>query len=227
MKTPNLFILLVLFTILLSSCSTNETLLQEEDHANLLDTYKISRDESGVYSLDYNLKENIQTEIFLDQSTNTKNIYLYPSDNNSGSRKFTQDLTIEDNQFNVGFIGLNSDNHPQISIIDDNHSIAKSLQGNKLKTYSISLNKEGAFVLDFSVKNNVRVDFVFNEELKIYEIHLEEGKSSETTFSRVLEKVDGYPLKFDFVNHNEKSHQNKPANPDGLPSNRRPRAIII
>jgi hypothetical protein len=226
MKTPNLFILLVLFTILLSSCSTNETLLLEED-SNLLDTYIISRDESGTYALDYILKENIQTEIFLDQSTNTKNIYLYPSDNNTGSRKFTQDLAIEDNQFNVGFVGLNSDNYPQISIEDDNYSLAKSLQGNKLKTYSISLNKEGTFVLDFSVKKNVRVDFVFNEELKIYEIHLEEGKSSETTFSRVLEKVDGYPLKFDFVNHNEINHQKKPANPDGLPSNRRPRAIII
>ena len=74
MKTPNLFILLLLFTILLSSCSTNETLLLEED-SNLLDTYIISRDESGTYALDYILKENIQTEIFLDQ-VQTRKIFI-------------------------------------------------------------------------------------------------------------------------------------------------------
>jgi len=228
MKTLNLFAFLVTFTLLFSSCSTNETLLSEEQSSDLLDTYKIGRDENGAYFLDYSLKENTQTETVIDQSTNTKNIYLYSSDNNSSKRKFTQDLTIEDNQFNVGFVNMNSDHQPQISIIDDSRFLAKSSKVNKLKRYSISKNKEGTFILDFSVKNDVRVDFVFNEESKIYEIHLEQGKSSETVFSRVLEKVNGQALKFDFINHNKTFKTgDDPDDPDGLEVNRKPRIIII
>ena len=106
--------------------------------------------------------------------------------------------------------------------------MSKSSKVNKLDKYSISKNKEGTFILDFSVKNNVRVDFVFNEESKIYEIHLEQGKSTETVFSRVLEKVDGQALKFDFINHNNTFKTgDDPDDPDGLESNRKPRIIII
>ena len=228
MKTLNLFAFLVTFTLLFSSCSTNETLLSEEQSSDLLDTYKIGRDENGAYFLDYSLKENTQTETVIDQSTNTKNIYLYSSDNNSSKRKFTQDLTIEDNQFNVGFVNMKSDHQPQISIVDDNRFLAKSSEVNKLNKYSVSRNKEGIFILDFSVKNDVRVDFVFNEESKIYEIHLEQGKSSKTVFSRVLEKVDGQALKFDFINHNNTFKTgDDPDDPDGLEVNRKPRIIII
>jgi len=228
MKTLNFFTFLVTFTLLFSSCSTNETLLSEEQSSDLLDTYKIGRDENGAYFLDYSLKENTQTETVIDQSTNTKNIYLYSSDNNSSKRKFTQDLTIEDNQFNVGFVNMKSDHQPQISIVDDNRFLAKSSEVNKLNKYSVSRNKEGIFILDFSVKNDVRVDFVFNEESKIYEIHLEQGKSSETVFSRVLEKVNGQALKFDFINHNKTFKTgDDPDDPDGLEVNRKPRIIII
>ena len=153
---------------------------------------------------------------------------MYSSDNNSSKRKFTQDLTIEDNQFNVGFVNMKSDYQPQISIIDDSRFLAKSSKVNKLDKYSISKNKEGTFILDFSVKNNVRVDFVFNEASKIYEIHLEQGKSTETVFSRVLEKVDGQALKFDFINHNNTFKTgDDPDDPDGLEVNRKPRIIII
>ena len=228
MKTLNFFTFLVTFTLLFSSCSTNETLLSEEQSSDLLETYKIGRDENGAYFLDYSLKENTQTETVIDQSTNTKNIYLYSSDNNSSKRKFTQDLTIEDNQFNVGFVNMKSDHQPQISIVDDNRFLAKSSEVNKLNKYSVSRNKEGIFILDFSVKNDVRVDFVFNEESKIYEIHLEQGKSSETVFSRVLEKVNGQALKFDFINHNKTFKTgDDPDDPDGLEVNRKPRIIII
>jgi hypothetical protein len=228
MKTLNFFTFLVTFTLLFSSCSTNEPLLSEEPSSDLLDTYKIGRDEHGAYFLDYSIKENTQTETVIDPSTNTKNIYLYPSDKNSSKRKFTQDLTIEDNQFNVGFVNMKSDDQPQISIIDDNRFLAKSSKVNKLDKYSISKNKEGVFILDFSVKNNVRVDFVFNEASKIYEIHLEQGKSPKTVFSRVLEKVDGQALKFDFINHNNTFKTgDDPDDPDGLESNRKPRIIII
>ena len=123
---------------------------------------------------------------------------------------------------------MKSAHQPQISIIDDSRFLAKSSKVNKLDKYSISKNKEGVFILDFSVKKNVRVDFVFNEASKIHEIHLEQGKSPKTVFSRVLEKVDGQALKFDFINHNNTFKTgDDPDDPDGLEVNRKPRIIII
>lgn len=200
MKNFNLFALLVSFSLVLTSCSSNENLLPEEQSLDLLKTYTVKRDANGAYSLDYHLNGNAKTESIVDESTNTNNIYLYSSDSQS-SRKVTQDLTIDGTQLKVGFVDTNTDKSPNITITDDNFTLFKKNDNVKLKDYSISSNLDGTYTLDFTVKNKVRVDFVYNEEAKIYEVHLEDGKTSETNFSRVLEKEDGQPLKFDFVNH--------------------------
>lgn len=226
MKNINLFALLATFTFIFSSCSTNEVLSSEEQSLDLLKTYTIQRDVNKAYSLVYDLYDDTQTEVVVDKLTNTNNIYLYASDKES-SRKVTQNLMINENQFTVGFIDTNTDKKTQITITDDDLSLRKKSETRKLDSYSISANQNGLYTLDFSVSPGVRVDFVFNEELKTYEIHLEEGKSSEREYSRVLEKVDGQALKFDFVNHNETTLQGKPNEPDGLGSNRRPRGIIL
>ena len=226
MKNINLFALLATLTFIFSSCSTNEVLSSEEQSLDLLKTYTIERDANKAYSLVYDLYDDAQTEVVVDKFTNTNSIYLYASDNES-SRKVTQNLMINENQLIVGFIDTNTDKQTQITITDDDLSLRKKSEARKLDSYSISANQNGSYTLDFSVPPGVRVDFVFNEELKTYEIHLEEGKSSEREYSKVLEKVDGQPLKFDFVNHNETNLRGKPSEPDGLPSNRRPRGIII
>ncbi|MCL7753944.1 hypothetical protein [Polaribacter sp. Z022] len=200
MKNFNLFALVASLTLVFSSCSTNETILPEEQSVDLLKTYTVKRDATGVYSIDYNLNSNATSESVLDDNTNTKNIYLYSSDNQS-SRKVTQDLTIDGTQLKVGFIDTNTDKSHNITISDDNLTVARKTDNKKLKDYSISSNLDGTYTLDFAVNNKVKVDFVFNEEANIYEIHLEEGKGGETNFSRVLEKEAGEPLKFDFVNH--------------------------
>ncbi|ARV16235.1 hypothetical protein [Polaribacter sp. SA4-12] len=201
MKNFNLFALLASFTLILSSCSTNDTLLPEEQSLDLLKTYTIIRDVDGAYSLDYSLNGNAETENVIDNNTNTNNIYLYSSDSQS-SRRVTQDLTIDGTQITVGFVDTNSNNSPEITIIDDNvTTLAKTSDNKMLNEYSISSSEDGTYNLDFSVNNKVRVDFVFNEEIDTYEIHLEEGKTGEKNFSRVLEKEYGLPLKFTFVNH--------------------------
>ena len=201
MKRLNLFALLASFTLLLSSCSTNETLAIEEQSLDLLKTYTINRDADGAYSLDYSLNGNAETENVIDNNTNTNNIYLYSSSSQS-SRKVTQDLVIEGTQITVGFVDTNSNNLPEITIIDDNvTTFSKSSETKMLNAYSISSNEDGTYTLDFSVNDKVRVDFVFNEEIDTYEIHLEEGKTGELNFSRVLEKEEGKALRFDFVNH--------------------------
>ena len=221
MKKLNLFALLASITLLLSSCSTNETLAPEEQSLDLLKTYTINRDANGAYSLDYSLNSDAETESIIDSNTN--NIYLYSS-NNQSSRKVTQDLVIEGTQVTVGFVDANSNNSPQITIIDDNvTTFSKSSDIEMLNEYSISSNEDGTYTLDFSVNKKVRVDFVYNEEIDTYEIHLEEGKTSELSFSRVLEKEEGKALKFDFVNHAE----NTLAKSETTLIVRKPRAIIL
>jgi hypothetical protein len=221
MKNFNLFTLLASFTLLLSSCSTNETLAPEEQSLDLLKTYSINRDANGAYSLDYSLNGNAETESIIDSNTNK--IYLYSS-NNQSSRKVTQDLVIEGTQVTVGFVDTNSNNSPQITIIDDNvKTLAKSSDTEMLNEYSISSNEDGTYTLEFTVNDKVRVDFVFNEEIDTYEIHLEEGKTGESNFSRVLEKEDGKALKFDFVNH---ISNNTTAKGLSLFTVRKPKAVI-
>ncbi|KGL61882.1 hypothetical protein [Polaribacter sp. Hel1_85] len=205
MKNFNLFALLASLTLVFSSCSTNETLLPEEQSLDLLKTYTIKRDANGAYSLDYNLNSDAQVENVVDESTNTNNIYLYSSDKQT-SRRRSQELTIDGEQLKVGFVDTNSDKQPKITIIDDNIVFAKDTDSNKmLSEYGVTGNEDGTYTLDFIVKNKVTVDFVYNEDEKVYEIHLEEGKTSETSFSRVFEKTNGELLKIYFINHDNKA----------------------
>lgn len=219
MKTFNLFALVASITLVFSSCSTNENLLPEEQSVDLLKSYSIKRDANGAYSLDYNLNGNAKTEKVVDNNINQ--FYLYSSESQT-SRRATQDLVIDGTELKVGFVDTSSDKLPQITITDDNLALAKN-SNKKLKEYSITSNQDGTYNLDFSVNNKVRVDFVYNEEINTYEIHLEEGKSNETSFSRVLEKADGQPLKFDFVNHLD----NTEAKSESTIIRRKPRGIII
>ncbi|MCL7764286.1 hypothetical protein MPF19_12740 [Polaribacter sp. Z014] len=200
MKNFNLFALLVSVVLVFSSCSTNETLLQEEQSLDLLKTFTINRDANGGYFLDYNVNGNVKTENVVDDTTNTNYIYLYSSENLL-SRKVTQDLTIDGNQLKVGFVDTNSSNQPQITIKDKNASLSKNENEDMLSEYSISGNEDGTYTLDFTVNSKVKVDFVYNDELNIYEVHLEEGKTDVTTFSKVFDKIDGEALEIDFVNH--------------------------
>ena len=222
MKKINLFTLSGLFSLLLFSCSTNETDISKNQSLDLLKTYTINRDINGSYSLDYNLNSNVETENVIDFKTNTNKIYLYSSDKQS-SRKVTQELLIDGTQLKVGFVDTNTDKSHNITISDDNLTVAQKTDNKKLKDYNISSNSDGTYTLDFSVNKKVRVDFVFNEEIETYEVHLEEGKTGELNFSRVLEKQEGKALKIDFLNH----VANTQAKGDAISIIRKPRAIIL
>jgi hypothetical protein len=94
-----------------------------------------------------------------------------------------------------------------------------------LLNYSITGNEDGTFTLDFEVNNQVAVDFVYVEEVGVYEIHLQEGKSDETVFSRNLTKIASEALKIDFVNHlDENSYSKDTASKSSV--KRKPRIVI-
>jgi hypothetical protein len=225
MKNFNLFVLLASVVLVFSSCSNNDAQLTDDQSLDLLESFTINRDSNGAYSLDYNLSDNAKTETVVDEKVN--NIFLYSSSSQT-SRRVTQDLLIDGTELKVGFVDTKSDISHNITIKDDNIFLAKDADtGNsKLNDYSISSNFDGTYTLEFSVKNNVRVDFVFNEEIDTYEVHLEEGKLGESNFSKVLEKEEGKALRFDFVNHIVNT-QAKSEKTSASSFERKPRGIIL
>jgi hypothetical protein len=229
MKNFNLFAALVSLTFVFSSCSFNETVLPEEQSTDLLKTLTIKRDVNGAYSLDYSLNANVETENIVDEATNTNYIYLYSSENKLSS-KVTQDFTIDGNQLKIGFVDTNSSKKSQITIKDEDAKFFRTESKDMLSEYNISGNEDGTYTLNFIVKNKVKVDFVFNEELNIYEVHLEEGKSDESVFSKVFEKIEGEALKIDFVNHIREDNTSAKSSSDAgytYFKERRPEVIII
>lgn len=226
MKKLNLVAIIAIITLAFSSCSSNETLSIEEQSLDLLKSFTVKRDINGSYSLDYSLNDNAETENVVDKTTNTNNIYLFATDNKS-HRSLSQELTKDNAQLKVGFIDASSDKiYPNITIEDDNIVFARSNSSNDemLSEYSITGNEDGTFTLDFTVKNDVEVDFSFNDEIKIYEVHLVAGESNQISFSRVLEKEDGELLKLDFVNHINTN--NTSAKSETTTERRKPRTII-
>ena len=86
-----------------------------------------------------------------------------------------------------------------------------------LKEYGLISNTDGTIQLDFEVNSNVKTEFIYNDDLATYEVHLSKGTSSESKFSRTLDIPDTGVLKLDFVNHKmlgkglEEAVERKPA----------------
>mgnify|MGYP003627876158 CR=1 FL=1 len=220
MKKIKFLTLATIITLVFTSCSNEESLSSEGENIYLSKTYKVKRDATGAYSV-YST-DNTQIDRVLTEVDNTKLFFL--SNGNSQSNKISsQEVLIDNNKLKVGFIDANTDDKKFITIQDDDITLqSKSNINKKLADYSIEENQEGTFDLNFSVKNNVAVSFVYNEEINTYEVHLEEGASSTNSFSRTLESKDGKVLKLDFVNH----VKNKNAKSSEETLVRKPRVII-
>lgn len=201
MKITKLLSLVIVSAFVFTACSSEESILPETQKKSLLKSYKIERDASGAYSIDFDTENNVKTEKFKNHTTNTDEFHFSESDF-ATSKKQTEKLVIDGNQLSIGFIDTNTDRRPNITIEDDNISVKTSAKTtDMLETYSISSNEDGTFNLDFNVADQVAVDFVKNEETGTYEIHLEQGKATDSEFSRVLETSEDNILKIDFVNH--------------------------
>ena len=227
MKITKLLPFVVLSLFILSACSNSENLLSETEQKNSLKSYKVKRDASGAYSLDYELENDVKSQNVKNLETNTNEFHLYQSDF-SGSSKQTQELFIDGKQLNIGFLDTRTNRESRVTIEDDNVSSIKTMAKSTkmLAEYSITTNEEGVFNLEFKVKNQVAVDFVFDEETSIYEIHLKEGKSTETAFSRNLTKATDAPLKIDFVSHTNNDASAKGGAARSFEERRKPRIVV-
>lgn len=204
MKKLNLAVIVVLFSLVFSSCSSDEALLQDEQSKELFKSYQLKRDANGAYSIDVQVGDYVNIGKVKNTTNNTNELYLSVSDDGLIQKNsYDSDLWFNNESFKVELISDNFSKVSSISITDDNIRFAKKDDDNYLNEYSISLNEDGLYNLDFDVLNNVSVDFVYNSEEDVYEVHLEKsGKTQESnSYSRVLEKEEGSLLQIHFVNH--------------------------
>lgn len=222
MKKFTLSLLAITMSLGFTSCMTEDG-IEIQETTSLLKSYSVKKDQSGSYFLNYNLNTGAKAESSKNLETNTSDIYLYSSDYKSKTN-LSESLTIENDQFTVGFTNMSSGKKSTITVIDDNIVFAKDNEGSRfLKDHSITNNQDGTYQLDFTVKNNVSVGFIYNEEDTVYEIHLAEGKTSKADFSRTFTKNEGEDLKIDFVNHMGNSGAAKTTEEEII---RKPRMII-
>jgi len=198
MKKLQLLTLAASAVLMFSSCSSEESNTLENESVNLLKDFKLEKKASGEYSINFNVKENTKVEQFTDASYNE---FLLSSSNIKSKENFSKDLSIDQDQLNISIIDANVSEKSSLSVIDDNIKLQSKGSSEMLSSYSVQGNEEGTFDLVFDVNDNVAVSFVYNQAIKTYEVHLEQGNSATNNFSRVLEKEEGYPLKIDFVNH--------------------------
>lgn len=208
--------------LVFTSCSLEESVLATDAPSNqLLKSFTVKKDVNGAYSLDFDLNQGATVDKVYDDYTNTSQFLLYSS-NSNGKKQITEGVEITDSQLKLGIIDTNTDEKPSITITDDNISFGKG-NSEALKSYEIKSMDDGTYQLDFTVKKNISVDFVYNDNLETYEVHLDKGKNKETSYSRTFEKEEGKALRIDFLNFYK---VRKAKSDEALMVERKPKIII-
>ncbi|WGH76955.1 hypothetical protein P8625_07385 [Tenacibaculum tangerinum] len=197
-KNTQFLVTLGLSALLFASCSSNDTEIINEAPENLLQSYTLKRDSSGAYSIDFHTTDN--TDVTTVTNVDNTNEIILAEASHKTATKHSNDFSIENDQLKIGFFEANNGKRTNIYIEDENITFAKGVT-EFLNSYSITANEDGTYQLDFTVNDNVSTDFVYNENLDVYEIHLSAGESLQKTFSRHFEVNSDKMLKLDFVNH--------------------------
>ncbi|WP_417784539.1 hypothetical protein [Tenacibaculum sp.] len=198
MKKFTPYFLALSLSVIFASCSSNEAEVIENNPENLLQSYTLKRDATGAYSIDFNTTDNTDVTTVTNVD-NSKEIILAETPQKTAT-KHSNDFSIENDHLKIGFLETNKGKQTQISVKDENITFAKGIT-EFLNSYSITANENGTYLLKFTVNDNVTTDFLYNEELEIYEIHLSNGEATENTFSRELETGSDKVLRLNFVNH--------------------------
>ncbi|MBA6156340.1 hypothetical protein H3Z83_07415 [Tenacibaculum sp. S7007] len=188
----------LVFSIIFTSCSSNENEVLEDTQEKLLQSYTLKRDANGAYSIDFNTTNN--TDVTAIKNTDNSNEIILSEVNHKTAVKHSNDFNIENDYLKIGFLEANQGKRTKISIEDENPTFAKGVT-EFLNSYSITKNTDGTFQLKFKVNDNVNTDFVYNEDIETYEVHLSTGDSKQKDFSRTINLSSDDLLKIDFVNH--------------------------
>ncbi len=203
----------LVFSIIFTSCSSNENEVLEDTQEKLLQSYTLKRDASGAYSIDFKTSNN--TDVTTVTNIDKSNEIILAETSQKTATKHTNDYTIENDQLKIGFLETNRGKHARISIEDENITFAKnsSSKPNYLNTYSINVNNDGEYKLDFKVEKGVKTKFIFNDQTNTYEVHLSKDElpltdlvfsgsiETKNDFSITLNISQGEKLNLNFVNY--------------------------
>lgn len=192
---------LLLFSLILTSCSSNqnEGIVTSTAPENLLQSYTLKRDTNGSYSINFNTSENTDVATF--KNIDLSNEIILTETNYKTATKHSNDFNIEKDQLKIGFLDANKGSRTQISIEDEDIKFFKGGVTEFLNSYSVTKNEDGTFTLNFKVNDNVTTEFIYNEDIETYEVHLANGNAKQKEFSRQLEINSNNLIKIDFVNH--------------------------
>ncbi len=199
MKKLSVGFLALALTLGFASCSAIETDL-EIPQESLLKSYQLKRDASGAYSIDFDVADKTISDSHKDLNSLTNEFHLSKVGYDTKDQ-YREDLTLNNDKLRIGFFDDETGKSVKMSIEDENITFAKGDSKKFLKTYVLTSNNDGTIQLDFKVNDDVVTEFVYNEDLTTYEVHLSKGISSESEFSRTLKVPDTDVLKLDFVNH--------------------------
>lgn len=200
MKNFKSIFVMVTISMGLMSCSSEEIFTPEDTTNKLLENYTVKRDASGAYSLGYSLASNGTVSLSKDKRSNSNDFYLYSSES-QGERSFNEKLSIENNSLRVGFNDTEAGKRSSITIMDDDIKFSRGADEDFLVDYSVTNNGDGTVSLNFNVADDVVVDYMYDGDNDVYEIHLRDASSSETNHTKTFVKEDGVPLQIEFLNY--------------------------
>ncbi|CAM1370048.1 conserved exported hypothetical protein [Tenacibaculum litoreum] len=202
MKKFTPYFLALSLSVIFASCSSNEAEVIENNPDNLLQSYTLKRDATGAYSIDFNTTDNTDVTTVTNVD-NSKEIILAETPQKTAT-KHSNDFSIENDHLKIGFLEATNGKRKSIYVEDENITFAKGIT-EFLNSYSITANEDGTYQLNFVVNSNVATDFIYNEKIEAYEVHLSSGDASQKSFSRQLEVGANETLKINFVNHKNTS----------------------
>tara|TARA_R110002072_G_scaffold71681_19_gene171791 strand:+ start:741 stop:1403 length:663 start_codon:yes stop_codon:yes gene_type:complete len=201
-------ITLLLITVGFSSCTQEDsTFLEEPTAQDLLKSFTLNKSTSGDYSLDYQLNNGAASDNVLDAKTNTSNIYLYSSENVSRSIN-NEGIALKDGELRISFNDTEKDKKYSITVLDEEIKASRSEDDTDLgylNSYSVTTNNDGTFTLDFKVNEGVSVDYIFNADNNVYEIHLTPGEATQSDFVNNFVKAENESMEIAFVNNTTES----------------------
>jgi len=177
-----LFGILILFSaVALVSCETQDEPISS---VNKLDSYKISRDENGLFTLEHTTVDGFTTEQVSDFGSNIEKFYFDNATVNS--TKYENALKLSNDAVKVGFIELQGLTSEFITVEDDDlQSLELKDRNPLLVKYYVHRTVSGKVIVVFRVKNGVDVSYGYNEELGENEIRLTESADSRSIFKNV------------------------------------------
>lgn len=186
-----------------SSCTQDDTVL-EPTAQDLLKSFDLNKNSRGEFALDYQLNNGASSENIKDKITNTNNIYLYSSEYQLQS-EVNEGLALENGKLEVSFNDTEKDRTHTITVFDNDIKMSKD-SNEYLESYGVSGNGDDTYNLNFTVVDGIVVDFIYDGDRNVYEIHLnEDAGASQSDFVQTFTKEEGIDLNIEFVNNSQSS----------------------